>query len=145
MPSSIALPQYTAPPAAYTPQTFGSTFSPWGGGTDPTSGSQNPYAASIGTAESQAVGGANAYAAAAPGMQNNINTGTTAMNTYNTQSSAYPSYPNVAGAGSQTAGSGVAGSNVQPVVSGQSGGAQPTTNSNGFNPWSLTGEAMTRT
>lgn len=70
---------------------------------------------------------------------NNLNT--TAAN-YSTNSSAYPSFPNAAGAGTQTAGQ------VQQGPLGGSSAVQSadpsTAPAYGFSPWSLQGEAMTR-
>lgn len=83
-------------------------------------------------------------AAAQPAQQANINSLSSAATNYSTNSSAYPSFPNAAGAGTQTAG-------LQQVQQGPLGGssavqsADPSTApAYGFSPWSLQGEAMTR-
>lgn len=65
---------------------------------------------------------------------------------YAQNTEAYPSYPNAAGAGSQNMG--VPQYTQSPMIgSGQEGAGvnQNLTNSSqGFNPWSLTGEALSR-
>lgn len=150
MPTMPALPVMNPVPQAYTPQDWStSNFSPWSSqGASQTSGSQNPYASSIGSIEGQATGYANAYSQQAPGMQTGINQGQQGMQQFSQNSSAYPSYPNIAGAGSQTAGMAVPQYQApQMAGAGDVGaGSQMSTadTSHGFNPWSLTGEAMTR-
>lgn len=77
-----------------------------------------------------------------PGLQAGITSATNTMNQYGTASapsasSTYPSFPNSAGAGSQTAGS-------SEVTAGASGDPNTGAPSYGFSPWSLTGEALTR-
>jgi len=97
----------------------------------------NPYAAQLQWGQNQAAGYANQYTSQAPGMVNNINQSMQGLNNY-AASSSYPSYPNAAGAGNQQAGG------MSPMSTQQ----QPTTDTSngayGMNPWSLTGEAMTR-
>ncbi len=144
-------PTYIQPPAPYQAQTFGTSgnFNPWAGTTDPTSGSSDPYASQISSGEQQAVGYAGQYNAAAPGLQNNINQGMQQAGQYQQSTAAYPSYPNIAGAGSQTAGISAVPQMQAPMMAGSGSGGVGASDatadtSHGFNPWSLTGEAMTR-
>lgn len=145
--------QPTAPvmqqvPQAYNPQTFGGAFNPW----NPTSqdsgaGSQNPYASGIMSMEGQASSDAGNYTQQMPGMQQSLNQGMQGAQQFEQSTSAYPSYPNIAGAGSQQAG--IPQINTPPMSGAGGKGAagsnmQATDTSHGFNPWSLQGEAMTR-
>lgn len=130
-------------PQPYQAQTFGADYNPWDPTTgDPTAGSTDPYAASISQAESQATNQASMYNAQAPSMQAGITQGQTAATNYQNSTAAYPSYPNVAGAGSQTAGQAPAMQGSGDQGAGYDMTADDT--SHGFNPWSLQGEAMTR-
>jgi hypothetical protein len=96
---------------------------------------QNPYQASIQQGEQQMQGYENNYNTQMPGMTQQLGQMNQAGQNYATQSSAYPSYPNSAGAGSQTAG--------QPEQ--QQANINPTTGGTyGLTPWSLVGEANTR-
>jgi hypothetical protein len=149
MPTMPAMPTMNPVPQAYTPQNWSGSFNPWSGqGASQTAGSQNPYAAGISSIQNQATGYANSYSQQAPQMQAGINQGQQGMQQFSQNSSAYPSYPNIAGAGSQTAGVAIPQYTPPKMMgSGDNGaGSQMTTTdtSHGFNPWSLTGEAMTR-
>lgn len=96
----------------------------------------NPNLNAINSTLNQFTQATNNYAAQAPALQANVQAGQQSL-----QQSAYPSYPNSAGAGSQSAG--------QPTLlgTGQAGGGYGSPSTGGtysLNPWSLTGEAMTR-
>lgn len=142
-------PQMLPVPQPYVAQDYGSNYNPW----DPTSqdsssGSQNPYASQIQGQESQYTNQASQYSAQLPQMQQQMAQGQQGVNNFQSNSSSYPSYPNSAGAGSQTAGQAipqVAAPSMQG--SGDAGVGTDMTaadTSHGFNPWSLQGEAMTR-
>lgn len=78
-----------------------------------------------------------------PGMQNALSLQSQGAQNFANQSAPYPTYPNAAGVGSQTAGQmmGEGG-----ATSGMGAGTQMAAldASHGFSPWSLMGEAMTR-
>lgn len=82
-----------------------------------------------------------------PNLQNSIYNTQNQMQAYG-GSSAYPTFPNSSGIGSQNPSSGVSPMPVDnslmaanPQSQQQ---AQPVSGSRGFNPWSLTGEALSR-
>ena len=98
---------------------------------------QNPYSGL--SAQGGQMAGLDSRAAQNP--QSSLNAQSQNYAQYAEQS--YPSYPNAAGAGNQ-----MAAQNVPQVpgtgVQGNGTQAQPTYASQSFNPWSLTGEAMSR-
>lgn len=72
--------------------------------------------------------------------QAGVNPMANAAPTPNAQPSAYPTYPNAAGVGSQTAGN----VNSAPVTSATTKSEVPDTNARGINPYSLIGDANYR-
>ena len=103
----------------------------------------DPYAAQIQWGENQAGGYASQATAQLPGMMNGLDQSQQGLNQY-AASSGYPSYPNAAGAGNQMAGASQPA--AQPMnTTNMAGSSDPSTGgAYGMNPWSLTGEAMTR-
>lgn len=96
----------------------------------------NPYDSILSQGQNMMGGDARA----AQSNQSSLNAQNQAFQSY--QQQTYPSYPNAAGAGSQSAG-------MAPPMQGagnQGNGSQtqPNASSQSFNPWSLTGESLSR-
>lgn len=94
----------------------------------------NPYDSIISQGQNMMSNDASVAGAQSTQANAAMNAQNQGLQSYQAQS-AYPSYPNAAGAGSQTAGQ-VNTSNGYDMSTADT--------SHGFNPWSLTGEALTR-
>ena len=113
---------------------------------DPTQSAANPYASLMSSNDTASAEAQMAQAVAALGQQSQQYAGYGAQ--IPTGTSSYPSYPNSYGLGSQNPMSGMSTQAVpQTGQSGPSYSLTPpsttatTTNSNGFNPWSMQGES----
>jgi hypothetical protein len=135
-------------------------YNPWGAMTPDANGYMpqmqmqeqvNPYAQGIASSQNQMGYDQNQMQQQGPQMQGMMGSQMTQMQNYagaSSPSQSYPSYPNAAGAGNQM---GMNIPQMQPPTmlgsgqQGNGGSMNPTTGSQAFNPWSLSGEAMSRT